>query len=369
MNVLLSATALKVKKTVRFLILATVVIVPLLPVTSSFAETLTVGTIERPPFAYRDDLNVLTGFSVELWEQIARRSQYEYNWVEHKKFSDMIDIATSGEVDLAIANISITAAREKTADFSQPIFTSGMSIGVKKGSGASILELIWESGILWFLGGALLLVFLIANIIWYFERGIEDARHDYFRDDYFGGVWDAFWWAFIIMTMGGFEKEVPHKIINRALAMFWIVVSLFFISTLTAKITTALTIAELETGIESYRDLKGKRVGVTEGSSHQKFMTAKGIKTIAFPTLDAMYSSLKDESIDAIIADSPILSYYATHEGADWLIIAAEPFNSENLGILLPENSPHTEAINGALLEIREDGSYAKLLAKYFGEK
>ena len=331
------------------------------------ADTLSVGTIERPPFSFHNDKNELTGFSVELWNEIAKRAGLEYTWTEHTQFSKMIESATAGGTNLAIANISITSSREKTADFSQPIFSSGMAIGVKKGSSENFLELIWGSGILWFLGGALLLVFLIANIIWYFERGIKDARHDYFRDDYFGGVWDAFWWAFVIMTMGGFEKEVPHKIFNRMLAMFWIVVSLFFISTLTAKITTALTIAELKTGIDSYRDLAGKRVGVTEGSSHQKYLSDKNIDTTAFPTLDAMYRSLKQESIDAIVADLPILSYYASHEGADWIILAAEPFNPENLGILLPDNSNYTEAINGALLKIREDGDYARIYAKYFG--
>ncbi|MEM7292728.1 MAG: transporter substrate-binding domain-containing protein, partial [Pseudomonadota bacterium] len=277
---------------------------------TSSAETLPVGTIERPPFAFRDKQNELTGFSVELWAEIARRSNLTYNWSEHTEFAEMIESATTGENDLAIANISITAAREASADFSQPIFDSGMAIAVKKGSGTNVFQLIWESGILLFVGGAIFLVFIIANIIWYFERGIEDARHDYFRDDYLGGVWDAFWWAFIIMTMGGFEKEVPHKIINRVLAMFWIVVSLFFISTLTAKITTALTVAELQTNIESYQDLLGKRIGVTKGSSHQQFLNNKGINTIAFLQIEDMYQSLRSEALDAIVADLPLLSYY-----------------------------------------------------------
>jgi len=359
---------MKVNKLLTRCVMPTVASILLLILSSyCVAENLSVGTIERPPFSFHNDNNELTGFSVELWDEIAKRADLEYTWTEHTQFSEMIDSATAGVTNLAISNISITSSREKTADFSQPIFSSGMAIGVKKGSSENFLELIWGSGILWFLGGAFILVFLIANIIWYFERGIEDARHDYFRDDYFGGVWDAFWWAFVILTMGGFEKEVPHKIINRMLAMFWIVVSLFFISTLTAKITTALTIAELKTGINSCRDLAGKRVGVTKGSSHQKYLSNKSIDTITFPTIDAMYHSLNNESIDAIVADLPILSYYASHEGADWMILAAEPFNPENLGIILPDNSKYTEAINGALLKIREDGDYAKIYAKYFG--
>lgn len=331
------------------------------------AESLSVGTIERPPFSYHTDDDQLTGFAVELLREIASLMKVEYTWVRHEQYPTLIESVSTGATDLAIANISITSAREQLADYSQPIFESGMSIAVNKGSSSNFFQLIWESGILWFLGGALLLVFVIANVIWFFERGIVDGRHDYFRDDYVGGVWDAFWWAFVIMTMGGFEKEVPHKIINRLLAMFWIIVSLFFISTLTAKITTSLTIAELKTGIESYRDLAGKKVGVTLGSSHQRFLDAREIDNIAFATIDEMYAALKAKQIEAVVGDYPILSYYAQRDGADWMILTGDVFSPENYGILAPEDSPHLEGVNNALLQLREEGRYEDIYAKYFG--
>jgi len=333
----------------------------------SRGESLSVSTIERAPFSFHNDSNELTGFSVELWDEIATRAELDYVWVEYEQFPEMINSAISGTADMAIANISITSSREAQADFSQPMFESGMSIAVVKGkNGKGLISLIWESGILWFLLGALGLVFLIANVVWFFERGIEDSRHDYFRDDYLGGVWDAFWWAFVIMSMGGFENEVPHRKINRLLAMFWIITSLFFISTLTAKITTALTVSELKTGIESYSDLKGKRVGVTAGSSHQKFLSDNNISTIPFNTLESLYAALKDRDLDAIVADYPILSYYASQNGSEWIQLTGSIFNPENYGILLPDSSIHTEAINNAILTMREDGTYADIYRKYF---
>lgn len=341
-----------------------IVFVPL----PSVADVLSVSTIDRPPFSFHNDQGEFTGFSIDLWNEIANRIGAETKWVEHQQFSGMVNSATAGETDLAISNISITSAREKNADFSQPIFASGMAIAVKQGRSRNIMQLIWDSGMLLFLLGALLLVFIVANVIWFFERNIEDARHDYFRDDYFGGVWDAFWWAFVIMTMGGFEKEVPHRIFNRLLAMFWIVVSLFFISTLTAKITTALTVAELKTDIEGYQDLPGKRVGVTASSSHARFLSDKHIAFVAYPTLNEMYQALQMGKLDAIVADFPILSYFASHAGADWIMLAGEPFNAENYGILLPDDSNHVEAINNALLKIREEGVYDQIYGKYFGE-
>ncbi len=329
------------------------------------SDELIVGTIERPPFMFQSG-DHLSGFSVELWDQIASEIPVTYRWKPYQQFSNLINDTVDGKNNLAIANISITSEREKRADFSQPIFESGMAIAVKKGKGSSFLNLLWESGFLFFIVGAFATLLFIAHILWFFERNVVDARHDYFRDDYFGGIWDAFWWAFIIMTMGGFENEVPHKKISRALAMVWIIVSLFFISTLTAKITTALTVAELQTGIESYRDLSGKRVGVTVDSSHQKFLESHGIRTRGYESLEQLYTDLNNENIDAIVADLPILSYYASHEGAGWLIIAGEPFNLESFGILFPEESVLIEDINIALLKIKENGTYLKILNKYF---
>lgn len=336
---------------------------------SARADTLRVGTIERPPFSFQEQgaaAGQRGGFSVELWEAIAERLDLDYEWVPYTVFGELVADASQGQIDLAIANISITAARERIGDFSQPIFESGTAIAVQRDADRSVLALIWESGILWFLLGALLLVFIVANVVWFFERGIEDARHDYFRDDYIGGVWDAFWWAFIILTMGGFEKEVPHKIINRLLAMMWIVISLFFISTLTARITTALTVAELRTGIESWQDLAGKHVGVTAGSSQEAFLDSRNIETVAYDTFDALLASLQQGQTDAIVADMPVLSWHLSKPASQWMMLAGETFNSDNYGILFPDESPLLDAIDTTLLSLREDGTYRQIRERYF---
>jgi len=355
-------------KAIKLLFFILTVFFTQLTIADNDSSPIIVSTIERPPFVFVDKNEKLTGFSIELWDAIATRLDLSYQWNVTTQFAETLDSVNNKKSDLAIANISITSAREKDADFSHSIFESGMAIAVKKGSSTSFLTLIWESGILMFLGGAFLILLVIAHLVWFFERNVEDSRHDYFRDDYIGGIWDAFWWAFIIMTMGGFENEVPKKIFNRVIAMFWIIASLFFISTLTAKITTALTVAELKTGIQNYKDLSGKRVGVTEGSSHEKFLDKMGVNTTAYETLDKLYLDLKSSKIDAIVADSPILSYYASHDGAEWMQVTGDTFNPDSYGIYFSEGSPLIEDVNTALLILREDGFYNELSEKYFGK-
>jgi len=340
------------------------------------AETLTIGTIERAPFMIKDSDGVLSGFSIELFNEVAERAGIVHQWKEFTVFGEMIEATKTTKsdlgVDASIANITITSEREKVLDYSQPIYDSGLLIMTpNKSGGLSMLNLIVESGILWFLLGALIVLLIIAHLLWFFERGVKNSRHDYFRDDYFGGVWDAFWWAFIIMTMGGFENEVPHKKLSRLLAMLWIVASLFFISTLTAKITTALTVSELSSGIESVSDLAGKRVGAMEGPTVQDYLSNFGIKPTEYKTKEELYSALHNDKLDAIVGDAPILQYYAKHNDTGSVVIAGEVFKPEKYGAIFPQTARGKvlkEKFDRALIGMQEDGTYRELYNKYFGE-
>ena len=42
-------------------------------------------------------------------------------------------------------------------------------------------------------------------------------------------------------------------------------------------------------------------------------------------------------------------------------------FRRESYGIVFPTDSPHRKRVNEALLHIKEDGTYDRLYAKWFG--
>ncbi len=331
-------------------------------------QSLQIATVERPPFVFYQEDGGVRGFSVELWQDIARRNGWEYSWNLQDSFPGMIGEVAAGRADVAIANISVTSERERLLDFSHPIYDSGLQIIVPhKEGGAGIFRIIWESGALQLIGGAVIVLLLIAHVLWFFERNTPNDRHDYFRDDYLGGVWDAFWWAFIIMTMGGFEKEVPASIFSRALAMFWIVASLFFVSTLTAKITTSLTVEQLTSDINSVSDLMGRRVGVGQDSAMARFLDTRNIPYRRYEDFNAALAAVEAGELDATIGDAPIARYYAAHEGAGKVTLAGPVFQADKFAIAVPNGSALLEKINRSLLEIREDGTYERLQAKWFG--
>ncbi len=349
------------KKYILFILL----LVPLGPV---FAQELQVGVIERPPFAFQTESGEWSGFSVELAKKLATEAGYTVTHVPFTVFSKMINSIRSGQTDFAAANISITSEREEFLDFSQPLYESGLQILIPKDSGAtSLWSVVWESGIFLFIFGAFVILMIVAHLVWFFERG-GNAKHDYFRDEYFGGLWDAFWWAFIVVTMGGFENERPENYIGRVIAVFWVLASLFFISTLTAKITTALTISELQTGIESYEDLRGKKVGAPEGTTISSFLDKQNIPYKKYTDFTEVLVDLENGSLEAGVGGAAVSQYYAATEGVGKVITAGSVFARDNIGFAFPEDSPYFEELNALLIQAKEDGTYESLRQKYFGK-
>jgi len=327
-------------------------------------QPLIVSTVERPPFTFFENGQPARGFSIELWQEIARRIGREYRYQPAESFSDMLQQVRDRKADLAVANISITAEREQYLDFSLPIYDSGLKVMIRAENGQpSLLQLFWESGAVQLIVGATLILLVIAHLMWWFEGG----KQPYFRKEWPGGVWDAFWWAFIIVTMGGFELERPRGRFSRVLAVFWIIVGLFFISTFTAKITTALTVGELSTSISGWQDLKNRKVGVPRGTTMERFALKHGLNTVTFDDFQQALKALEKGKVFAILADAPVAEYYATQVSNGEVVTVGETFAPDKIGIALQDQSPLREPINRALLQIIEDGTYAEIRQRYFG--
>src|SRR5713226_1099941 len=117
---------------------------------------LHVATRIIKPFVFDQDGN-LTGFSIELWQEIAIQLGTRTEYITKPTLIDLLGATQTGEADLAIAAISITEERERSGDFSQPMFDAGLQIltsaqgGGGGGGIASILSAIFSPGFLFIL--------------------------------------------------------------------------------------------------------------------------------------------------------------------------------------------------------------------------
>ena len=333
---------------------------------SAAAQVLTVSTVTRPPFSMTRD-GADTGFSIELLEALSEALDWDYQIARKDQFSDMLASVAEGRADLAIANISITSARETIMDFSQPIFESGLQIMVPAGNQRSypIWQALMSRDLLVALGIAFVLLIAGGMMMWMFERRAQP----YFDRPLKNAWFPSFWWALNLVVNGGFEERVPQTIFGRLFGVLLVVSSLFVVSVFVAKITSVMTVEAITGSVNSVNDLYGQRVATIDGSTAAGFLNRREIDFRGYTGLAPMLADFEAGKIEAVVFDAPILSYYATHEGMDKASMAGSVFLRENYGMIFPTGSPLVEEVNQALLALREDGTYDTIYRKWFGTK
>lgn len=95
------------------------------------ATTVHVGADTTfPPFEMEKNGQV-TGFDIDLIHAIAEKENMKID-LKTMDFQGLIPALQTGDIDVAVAGITITDERKKSVNFSDPYYHSGLSILVKK---------------------------------------------------------------------------------------------------------------------------------------------------------------------------------------------------------------------------------------------
>jgi len=332
------------------------------------ARPLRLYTKPIKPFSFQED-GQARGFSIELWERVAKEANlpYEVHWV--KSVAELIDALRKGDADVAIAAISITSEREALVDFSTPYYESGLGILVNaEGQSATsvIVEGLTSAAFLKVCGALIVLLLVCAHLIWLFERR---RNPDQFPHTYGRGVWESSWWAISTILSGGCDAKGPVAVGGRIVGALWMLVCIVAITYFTASITTIMTVNQLTSDISGASDLVGQKVATAKGTTAEKYLLDHKAKVSSFATIDDAFEALDRHDVKAVVYDEPILLYHLKSAGLPDQKVVGRLFERQNYGIGLPENSPYRKAINGALLKLREDGVLDELHATWFGDQ
>jgi polar amino acid transport system substrate-binding protein len=328
-------------------------------------QSLLVATRAIPPFVFADK-GELSGFSIDLWRSIASQIGVDSKFVEYPNVVDLLSAVKEGKANTGIAAISITAERQQQFDFSLPMFTGGLQILVRNSKGnnsgtPSIFSLFFSTTLLQVIGLALLLIVIASHVIWLSERNHKEGM---IPKSYFPGIFKACWWA--AATLATQADEMPKGVIGRVLAIIWMFIGVLFVTYFTAVATTSLTVQQLQGDIQSVKDLPGKLVASTSGSTAAKFLKERKISVLEVAKIEQAYDALETQKADAVVFDAPVLLFYAANQGQGKVEVVGSVFREENYGIVLPNNSPYRKPINSALLKLKEDGTYQSLYDKWF---
>lgn len=326
--------------------------------------TLTVAIKTIEPFVFYTSDGKLTGFSIELWEAIARETGVLYEWLEVETVHDQLNAVAEGTADVAIAAISMTAEREERIDFSYPYFDAGLLImTVPRGRSwfGSIFAILLTPNFVFAVGALLLVIVALGHIVWLVER----RHNDDFPHTYARGVWEGIWWAAVTVTTVGYGDRTPRAFWGRLIGLFWMFGGLFVIANFTAAVTTQLTVDELRASITGVKDLPGKKLVTVADSTSADWLRANRLSFLGVETIDEAYPLLENGRVDAIIFDAPVLLYKAATDPGE-LVVVGDLFNREHYGIAMPTNSNYEDAINRTLLLLSENGTYDTIHEKWF---
>lgn len=346
--------------------LALVAILPFAPAQAQGerSDKIQVATVTRSPFSMVENGSD-TGFSIELWQALMRDMGRETEVRRTDTFAEMLDLVRAGEVDAAIANISITAEREVAMDFSHPIFDGGLQLMVHADTrtGNSLLSALLSIELVIAIAAAFGLLFVVGMLMWAFERG----RQPYFDLPVHKAIFPSFWWALNLLVNGGFEERQPRSPAGRVLAVILVVASLFLVSAFVARITASMTVDAIENAVNSVDDLYGRRVGTTANSTSAAYLDRRELRYVGYDDLAVLLADFEVGQLDAVVFDAPILAHYASRAGADKAQLVGSVFLPENYGIALPSGSALAEPLNQSLLKLRESGEFDAIRRRWFG--
>ncbi|SJM63576.1 transporter substrate-binding domain-containing protein [Microbacterium sp. JB110] len=124
------------------------------------------------------------------------------------------------------------------------------------------------------------------------------------------------------------------------------------------------------TDITGVDDLEGLTIATRLGSTSADYITENidGATPNTYEQLDQAYLSVEGGGSDAVLYDAPNVEYYILTEGEDSLKTVGELLEAQDYGIALAKgNEDLLEAMNAALAEMIDDGTYADIYNEWFG--
>jgi polar amino acid transport system substrate-binding protein len=328
---------------------------------------LVIGTKEAPPFAFKSPRGSWRGISIDMWRHLAERLNLTYRFAEAASVDDLISGAASGKYDAAIAAITVTSARAKQVDFSQPFYATGLGIAAPAAGASpwnSVKRIFLSFGFAQAISVLLAIAILVGILVWAFER----RKNEHFSGGA-KGLGSGVWWSAIAMTQAGAAHNAPTTLPGRILAIAWMIASVVTIAVFTAGLTSTLTRRQIQGIVQSQGDLTNARVGVVSGTAGQEYLLRQRIRAVGYRTADDGLKALEADRIDALVYDKPLLSWFALQGFSSSIRVLDGSFAPQNYALAFPKGSPLRAQIDLILLDEVESAWWEQRLFQYLGEK
>ncbi len=125
------------------------------------------------------------------------------------------------------------------------------------------------------------------------------------------------------------------------------------------------------TNITSFKDLEGKRIGVSIGSTGAEIAgKIPNADVRQFNLIIDAFLELQNRGVDVVINDTPVNEFYVVNKGRGIAKVVGEDYDAAPLGIAVKKgNTELLDKINSGLSKIKENGKYREIYKKWFGKE
>lgn len=329
-------------------------------------DPLQVGLFVNPPFVMKDGEG-FTGMAVELWEDLAGGLGRQYRYVQYETVHDLIEATASGEVDVAVTNLTINEPRAQRVDFTQPWFDGGdrIMIATDRGSGfGSLIAGLSDAGFLKAYAWIASIIVIATILLTLFDRRFDESFPRRWRD----GIAESFYTVMSVATSGRPpSRKNLFGWIGRMWQGLWLVCGIAVLAYVTSSVTSVMTTLSLTNQIHSVEDLSSQTVGVMSGTVQEDFAREGGLDTRSYPGIDGAVEALMNGDVAAIIHDAPVLEYYAHTHPDQPVNVVGRLFEKDKYGFAVPPQSPLRRPLTIELLSALDAGEIDTLRTEYFG--
>ena len=329
---------------------------------------LVLGTKEAPPFAMKAADGTWQGISVDLWRRVADELHLRYRFVEVPDVQGLIDGVATGKFNVAVAAITVTAARARILDFTQPFYATGLGIAIPVGGEASwrpIIRTLTSFGFAQAIIALVGLALAVGFLVWLFER----RHNEHFGGGVKKGLSSGVWWSTVAMTQRSTGNIGPQTLPGRIVAIVWMVGSIVMIAVFTASITSVLTIRHLQGAVHGVSDLSTVRVGAIAGTSTEDALAHQQIAYRRFANLQDGLNAVRARRLDAFVYDKPLLAWAIRQRYSSSLELVDATFDPQEYAFVLPRNSPLRNALDVAILNAVHSDWWEQTIFRYLGSR
>lgn len=132
-------------------------------------------------------------------------------------------------------------------------------------------------------------------------------------------------------------------------------------------LATQIVATKQGSDIKTVNDLKGKKVGVQISTTGQTAVEKLGVDPAKYDTTPDALNDLVNGSLNAVVADSPVVLYFIKQNPSFNLQAIQGDFDKEYYGIGMKlDNKELAGKINASLKKLMDNGTYNEIYKKWF---